>query len=161
MRSLLRGRPTRDTPTEFRSGREDHSGELAAVSAIHAREHDPSLEGRPLLEDAGEYRNRRGPHAPPYPPEPFNEDTEKYGNQTTLTKTPDGGFIPQGYVGGFPFANPMAGDKAEAGAKMYYNNYYRPAPVVEEAPNCSDTLDKYANFTRTADSNIVFYNSPT
>ena len=39
---------------------------------------------------------------------------------------------------------------------MYYNNYYRPAPVVEEAPNCSYTLDKYANFTRTADSNIVF-----
>ena len=64
--------------------------------------------------------------------------------------------MPKGYVGGFPFANPMAGDKAEVGAKMYYNNYYRPAPVVEEAPNCSYTLDKYANFTRTADSNIVF-----
>ena len=73
-----------------------------------------------------------------------------------MVKTADGGYVPRGYVGGFPFANPMAGAKDEVGAKMYYNNYYRPAPVVEQAPNCSYTLDKYANFTRTADSNIVF-----
>lgn len=33
-----------------------------------------------------------------------------------------------------------AGDKGEVGAKMYYNNYYRPAPVVEEAPVDFDSL---------------------
>ena len=97
-----------------------------------------------------------GPTRHILPPKPFKDDTEKYGSQTSLVKTADGGYIPRGYVGGFPFANPMAGYKDEVGAKMYYNNYYRPAPVVEEAPNCSYTLDKYANFTRTADSNIVF-----
>ena len=97
-----------------------------------------------------------GPTRHLFPPKPFKEDTEKYGSQTSLIKNSDGGYVPKGYESGFPFANPMAGDKAELGAKMYYNNYYRPAPVVEEAPNCSYTLDKYANFTRTADSNIVF-----
>ena len=97
-----------------------------------------------------------GPTRHILPPKPFKEDTEKYGSQTSLVKTADGGYVPRGYVGGFPFANPMAGAKDEVGAKMYYNNYYRPAPVVEQAPNCSYTLDKYANFTRTADSNIVF-----
>jgi len=97
-----------------------------------------------------------GPTRHLFPPKPFREDTEKYGNQTTLIKNSEGGYVPGGYVGGSPFANPLAGDKAEVGAKLYYNNYYRPAPVVEEAPNCTYTLDKYANFTRTADSNIVF-----
>jgi hypothetical protein len=97
-----------------------------------------------------------GPTRHILPPKPYREHTEKYGSQTTLMKTADGGYLPRGYVAGFPFANPFAGDKDQVGAKMYYNDYYRPAPRVEEAPNCSYTLDQYANFTRTADSIIVF-----
>src|SRR5581483_12081215 len=97
-----------------------------------------------------------GPTRHIYPPKPFREDTERYGTQTKLVKTSDGGYVPEGYVAGFPFADPFAGPKDEVGSKMYYNNYYRPAPRVEEAPNCSYTLDQYANFTRTADSDIVF-----
>ena len=66
--------------------------------------------------------------------------------QISLVKTADGRYVPRGYVGGFPFANPMAGAKDEVGAKMYYNNYYRPAPVVEQAPELFlELLHKYAN----------------
>lgn len=97
-----------------------------------------------------------GPTRPIPPPRPFREDSEKYGTQTSLIKTPDGGYIPKGYVAGFPFPNPFAGDKSLVGAKMYWNNFYRPAPRVEEAPNASYTLDQYANFTRTANTDIVF-----
>jgi len=73
-----------------------------------------------------------GPTRHIFPPKLSRKDTEKYGNQTHADETSDGGYIPKGYVAGFPFANPMAGDKEQVGAKMYYNNYYRPAPRVEE-----------------------------
>jgi hypothetical protein len=68
-----------------------------------------------------------GPTRHILPPKPFAEDTEKYGSQTSLVKTSDGGYVPKGYVGGFPFANPMAGDK---GQLLLY-----PGPVRELHPH--------------------------
>lgn len=93
-------------------------------------------------------------HIPP--PKPYLEDTEKYGNQVSLAQTPDGGYAPKGYVAGFPFADPTKGDKAMEGQRIFWNGFYRPSPRVEGAPNCSYTLDSYGNFTRTADTTIVY-----
>lgn len=97
-----------------------------------------------------------GPTRPIPPPKPFRDDSERYGSQTLLLQLPTGGYIPKNYMAGFPFPNPLAGKPDEVGPKMYYNNFYRPAPRVEEAPNCSYTLDRFANFTRTADEDLVF-----
>ncbi len=97
-----------------------------------------------------------GPTRPIPAPKPYLEDTEKYASQVSLEPTEGGGTLPKNYTAGFPFPNPLAGDKAMAGAKMYWDTYYRPAPRVEEAPNCSFTLDQYANFTPTAYTDIVF-----
>jgi hypothetical protein len=89
-------------------------------------------------------------------PKPYREDTEKYSSHVTLEPLPNGGYLPKGYVAGFPFSNPLKGDVALIGERIYWNAFYRPSARVEEAPNCSYVLDSYKNFTRSADVNVVF-----
>lgn len=83
-------------------------------------------------------------------PKPYRIDTEKYGSQVQLESTPQGGYYPKGYVAGLPFPLPRDGDKSPtAGAKVYWDTYYRPHPRLEEAPLASYTLDEYNNWTQT------------
>jgi Protein of unknown function (DUF1329) len=96
-----------------------------------------------------------GPTRPIPAPKPYLQDTEKYSSQVTLEPLPDGGYVPKGYVAGFPFSNPLKGDAALIAERIYWNTFYRPSARVEEAPNCSYLLDMYGNFTRSADVNAV------
>lgn len=89
-------------------------------------------------------------------PKPYMQDTQKYDSQVTLQLLPDGGFVPKGYVAGFPFPDPLKGDPALTGERIYWNTFYRPSARVEEAPNCNYALDTYGNFSRTVDVNIIF-----
>ena len=97
-----------------------------------------------------------GPTRPIPAPKPYLEDTEKYGSQVMLEPQPDGGYVPKGYVAGFPFSNPFKGEPALTGERIYWNTFYRPAARVEQAPNCTYVLDSYGDFTRGADVNVVF-----
>jgi hypothetical protein len=96
-----------------------------------------------------------GPTRPIPAPKPYLQDTEKYSSQVTLEPLPDGGYVPKGYVAGFPFSNPLKGDAALIAERIYWNTFYRRSARVEEAPNCSYLLDMYGNFTRSADVNAV------
>jgi hypothetical protein len=97
-----------------------------------------------------------GPTRPIPAPRPYLKDTEKYGGQATLQALPDGGYVPQGYIAGFPFPDPLKGDASLTGERIYWNSFYRPSARVEEAPNCFYVLDKYGNTTRSGDVDIVF-----
>jgi hypothetical protein len=78
-----------------------------------------------------------GPTKPIPAPKPYLQDTEKYSSQVTLEPLPDGGYVPKGYVAGFPFSNPLKDDPSLIGERIYWDTFYRPSARVEEAPNCS------------------------
>jgi hypothetical protein len=89
-------------------------------------------------------------------PKQTQEDTERYGSQVKLGRTPEGGTYPVGYKAGLPFAEPLHGDPALAGARIFWDTYYRPTPRVEGAPGCSYTLDSYGNTTLTSVTLVVY-----
>src|SRR5262249_49241289 len=61
-----------------------------------------------------------GPTRPIPAPKPYLKDTEKYG-QVTLQALPNGGYVPRGYVAGFPFPEPLKGDPSLARGRIYWN----------------------------------------
>jgi Protein of unknown function (DUF1329) len=91
-------------------------------------------------------------------PKAYRDATEKYAGQVQLKEVSPGVYEPSPYVAGLPFPNPFSGsnDPLIIGQKIYWNTYYRPRPVTDYAPNCSDVVDHFGNMTRTADTNIVF-----
>jgi hypothetical protein len=97
-----------------------------------------------------------GPTRPIPAPKPYLQDTEKYSSQVTLEPLPVGGYLPKGYIAGFPCSNPLKGDAALVGERIYWNAFYRPSARVEEAPNCLYLLEKRGNSTRSVDSDVVF-----
>jgi len=97
-----------------------------------------------------------GPTKPIPAPGHYLRDTEKYGSQTELMRTVEGGYAPKGYVAGFPFAYPLEGEASLTGERLFWNAFYRPAPRVQYAPSCSYTLDSYGDYTRSADYDVVY-----
>jgi len=98
-------------------------------------------------------------------PAPYVADAAKVGGHTTLAQTADGGFVPYGYTVGLPFPEAPGSDPSIAGQKIYWNNFFRPAPRVEAAPNCSYIIDEYGNATKTGDqiavaSQIAYLSDP-
>src|SRR5271157_2589983 len=58
-------------------------------------------------------------------PAKYLNDTEKFSDHVTLTKLPNGGYVPEGYVAGVPFPRPLSGDPALIGERIFWNSYYR------------------------------------
>lgn len=89
------------------------------------------------------------------PPKSYREATEKYGSQTKLHRLDTGGYVPENYVAGAPFANPMSGDPALIGQRVQWDSFYKANAAFLVSPNCSITIDQYGNTTRTADVDAV------
>ncbi|MGH7836847.1 MAG: DUF1329 domain-containing protein, partial [Candidatus Binataceae bacterium] len=98
-------------------------------------------------------------------PKQYLDDTAKYADQVTLTRTPAGGYVPSGYVGGLPFPHPLAGDPRLAGERIFWDAYYRYQPRVQWAPTFTYTLDRFGNMTQTSEvktvlSQLAFLSDP-
>ncbi len=88
-------------------------------------------------------------------PAQYLQNTARYSNRVALMKTGDGGYVPAGYVAGVPFPEPLKGDPALAGERIFWNSYYRYQPRVQGAPNFSYSLDPAGNMTQTSESTFV------
>lgn len=89
-------------------------------------------------------------------PKQYVQDSEKYGSQTTLEKLPTGGFVPKDYVAGVPFPNPLKGDPAQVGQRVFWDAYYHYNPRVQYAENYSYTMDTYGNMSQTSEIIAVY-----
>ncbi len=97
-----------------------------------------------------------GPTVPIPLPSFFRDATEKNANKTQIVSAPSGGFVADPYTTGLPFPDPLKGDPAQTGQRIFWDEWYRFHPRVEAAPNCSYVLDQFGNMTRTADTTIIF-----
>ncbi len=84
-----------------------------------------------------------GPTTPTPLPRQYQEDTEKYASQVSLTKNSDGGYDIKGYVAGAPFPKPSG---PLAGVEIMYNEYYAYIPyVITTYAKLGFTMDKFGN----------------
>jgi hypothetical protein len=97
-----------------------------------------------------------GPSIPIPLPKKYLEDTARYAGGVRLTRTADGGYVPTGYVAGLPFPNPLEGDPALIGQRIFWDSYYRYQPRVQAAPDITYTLDALGNMTRSSDELNVY-----
>jgi len=88
-------------------------------------------------------------------PRKYMADTKEYSNQVRLVRLPTGGYVPQGYVAGLPFPDPLKGDPALSGQRIFWNSYYRYQPRVQGALNYSYTLDREGNMTQTSETKAI------
>ena len=88
-------------------------------------------------------------------PKRYVADTAQYSNRVKLVRTPDGGYVPTGYVAGLPFPHPLEGDPALRGQRIFWDAYYRYQPRVQSAPGFSYTLDRFGNMTQTSEVRVV------
>jgi len=96
-----------------------------------------------------------GPTQPiPLPPA-YMADTEKNAGKTRLKKLPDAGYIPEGYVAGIPFPNPL-NQQALAAYAIFYNLYYHYSPRLQSSVFCNYSGDSYGNFTATGQGDVVY-----
>ena len=65
-----------------------------------------------------------------------------------LIPTPEGGYVPAGYIAGLPFPRPLDGDPALIGQRVFWDSYYRYQPRVQQAPAFTYTLDSFGNMTQ-------------
>jgi hypothetical protein len=59
-------------------------------------------------------------------------------------------------VAGLPFPNPLQGDPALKGQRIFWNAYYRYQPRVQSAPAHTYTLDRYGNMTQSSEVRAVY-----
>jgi hypothetical protein len=90
----------------------------------------------------------------PLPPA-YLADTEKNASRVTLKKLPDAGYIPEGYVAGIPFPNPLS-QSALAPYAIFYDLYYHYNPRLQRSIFCSYTGDSYGNFTASGQEDVVY-----
>ncbi len=96
---------------------------------------------------------------PPIPiplPAKYREDTDRYARKVRLQQTPNGGYVPAGYVAGLPFPHPLEGDPALTGQRIFWDSYYRYQPRVQAAPEITYTLDALGNMTQSSDELTVY-----
>jgi len=90
----------------------------------------------------------------PLPPT-YLAATEKNASRVTLKKLPDAGYIPEGYVAGIPFPNPLS-QSALAPYAIFYDLYYHYNPRLQRSIFCSYTGDSYGNFTASGQEDVVY-----
>ena len=90
----------------------------------------------------------------PLPPT-FLADTEKNASRVTLRKLPDAGYIPEGYVTGIPFPNPLS-QSALAPYAIFYDLYYHYNPRLQHSIFCNYSDDSYGNFTASGQADVVY-----
>jgi hypothetical protein len=88
-------------------------------------------------------------------PRRYLEDTASHAKQVTLTRVPEGGYVPAGYVAGIPFPQPDK-DPALAPYEIFYDAYYHYAPRLQRNFSCNYTSDSYGNFTQTVTADSVY-----
>jgi hypothetical protein len=88
-------------------------------------------------------------------PKKYLDDTKRYSSQVKLVPTPEGGYVPSGYVAGLPFPQPLEGDAALIGQRIFWNSFYRYQPRVQWAPSFTYTLDSFGNMTQTSEVKTV------
>lgn len=96
-----------------------------------------------------------GPSKPMPLPPAFLADTEKNAGRARLKKLPDAGYIPEGYVSGVPFPNPLS-QSALAPYAIFYNLYYHYNPRLQRSIFCSYSGDSYGNFTASGQVDVVY-----
>jgi hypothetical protein len=84
-------------------------------------------------------------------PKRYLDDTRRYSSEVRLVKAATGGYVPVGYVAGLPFPDPLAGDPALTGQRIFWDSYYRYQPRVQGAPNFTYTLDTTGNMTQASE----------
>lgn len=76
-------------------------------------------------------------------PKKYQEDTEKYASQVSLSQNSDGGYDIKGYVAGVPFPQPSG---PAAGAEVLYNEYYAYIPyLITTYTHLGFSMDRYSN----------------
>ncbi len=111
--------------------------------------------GRSFWKMPADVQMEIGPtQAMPLPPA-YMADTEKNAGHTTLKKLPDAGYIPEGYVAGIPFPNPL-NQQALAAYAIFYNLYYHYNPRLQHSVFCNYSGDSYGNFTATGQADVVY-----
>jgi hypothetical protein len=88
-------------------------------------------------------------------PAKYQQDTKTNADNVHLVREPDGGYVPSGYVAGLPFPEPLQGDPALTGERVFWNLYYRYQPRVQGAQNFSYSIDRAGNMTQTSESTYV------
>jgi hypothetical protein len=89
-----------------------------------------------------------------YPlPGRWQQDAEKYGNQATLVKQPNGGYVMKGWVAGPPFPNPHGETEA---VQILYNTWGPFRPFILHSASFGTLVDRFGNRT-TQDTNNAFY----
>ncbi len=96
-----------------------------------------------------------GPATPILLPRKFLQDTTANSASVRLKGLSSGGYVPYGYQAGIPFPDPMSGDPALRGQRIFWNCYYRYQPRVQGALNYSYTLDRAGNMTQTSETLVV------
>jgi Protein of unknown function (DUF1329) len=88
-------------------------------------------------------------------PEKYQQDTNAHASRVRLVQQPDGGYVPSGYVAGVPFPEPLNGDPALIGERIFWDLYYRYQPRVQGAANFSYSIDRAGDMTQTSESTYV------
>ncbi len=88
-------------------------------------------------------------------PEKYQQDTKANADRVRLVRQPDGGYVASGYVAGVPFPEPLKGDPALIGERIFWDLYYRYQPRVQGAQNFSYSIDRAGNMTQTSESTYV------
>lgn len=88
-------------------------------------------------------------------PRKFLEDTKANSAGVRLKLLSSGGYVPEGYQAGVPFPDPMKGDPALRGQRIFWDCYYRYQPRVQGALNYSYTLDRAGNMTQSSETLTV------
>jgi Protein of unknown function (DUF1329) len=96
-----------------------------------------------------------GPTVPMRLPPAYKADTERYSGQVKLRKLPEAGYIPDGYIAGIPFPDPLR-DVNLAPYAIFYNLYYHYNPRVQRSVFCDYSLDSYGNFTSNGQIDVVY-----
>ena len=96
-----------------------------------------------------------GPTLPMPLPPAYLADTEKNSGLIRLKKLPDAGYIPEGYVSGIPFPNPLS-QLALAPYAIFYDLYYHYNPRLQRSVFCDYASDSYGNFTSSAQLDVVY-----
>ena len=96
-----------------------------------------------------------GPTIPMPLPPAYLADTEKNARRVTLKKLPDAGYIPQGYVTGIPFPNPLS-QSTLAPYAIFYDLYYHYNPRLQQSIFCNYSDDSYGNFTASGQADVVY-----
>lgn len=96
-----------------------------------------------------------GATAPIPPPRKYLEDTKANSAKVRLKRLETGGYVPEGYLAGIPFPEPLDGDPALRGQRIFWNCHYRYQPRVQGALNYSYSLDRAGNMTQTSEAVVV------